>query len=223
MPWVKLRRVKNIRIRGSLKTYHAGDSVEVGKQTALQWVLDGTAEDPFGQVGPPLRTEDIQKRGSEYGLRIRGDKSSAIIAALSKILRQVSYGPPALPYKYTLIWRPDKGTDERIVRYGFMRVMEGAKGVDAWELAASLVSTSMLAEAVGTFEEQQKTLKVVGDLRLPVYESRLVWARKTPAALKVVEAWAAELRAGGDEHHSFLRALFKNSALLCTIPGDWRG
>jgi len=110
-----------------------------------------------------------------------------------------------------------------MVRYGFMRVLEGAKNEDAWELAAALVSTSLLAETIGSLEEQQKTLKAVGDLRLPVYESRLVWVRQTPAALKVVEAWAAELAAGGDEYHSFLRALYQNSAWLCTIPGDWRG
>ena len=223
MPWITLRRVKNIRIRGELKTFHPGDSVEVGKQTAIEWVLDGSAEDPFGEVGPPLHLKDLQKRGNLYGIRVRGEESVKSLAPLGGLIKQISFGPPALPYKYTLIWRPDIQTTSRVVRYGFMRVQEGLPGEDAWEMAASLVSTSMLAETIGSPDEQRKTLQVIGDLRLPVYESRLVWVRRTDATLKLVAAWAAEVEAGGDEYHSFLRALYTNAAWLCTIPGDWRG
>ena len=223
MPWITLRRIKNIRIRGTLKTYHPGDSVEVGKQTALEWVLDGSAEDPFGQVGVPLTFKDIQERGNLYGIRVRGEEGLASLAPLGGLIKQISFGPLALPYKYTLIWRPDIQTGPRVVKYGFYRVQEGRPDADAWELAASLVSTSMLAETIGSPEEQKKTLDLVGDLRLPVYESRLVWARRTEASLKMVEAWAAELEAGGDEYHSFLRALYSTPTWLCTIPGDWRG
>ena len=222
MPYVTLRRVKNIRIRGELKIYQPGDAVKVGKQTALEWVLDGSAEDPFGQVGPPLLQADIQERGSEYGIRVRGPASFAGVAPLGEVIRQMSFGLPALPYKYTLIWRPDMETDPRMVRYGFMRVQE-IEGEDTWELAASLVSTSLLANSLGSEEEQKKTFDAIGDLRLPVYESRLVWARRTPDTLKFVAAWAMELENSGDEYHSFLRALYTNPTWVCTIPGGWRG
>jgi len=221
MPWITLKVPKQIRKGGVSTMHYPGDSVEVGRQTALEWVLKGFAEDPFGQVGVPLGMADIEARGDEYGVRVRGEVG-VDLTCLGASVPQVSYGPPALPYKYTLIWQPGAKVDPKMARYGFLRVLERPNSAVSWEVAASLVSLNLLANSVGNVGDQEKTLKLVGDLRLPVYESRLVWMRRCPAALKVVDAWVKELDAGAGEFHAFLRALYTNQALLCTIPSSWR-
>ena len=43
MPYVRLTRVKHIRIAGVQKTYRPGDWVNVGRQTATLWLRDGSA------------------------------------------------------------------------------------------------------------------------------------------------------------------------------------
>jgi len=215
MPWVTLTRTKHIRWAGTTTTYRPGDSVNVGKQTAIEWILDGSALDPFGQVGPPVIPEGGP--GGRFGVRVRSERGSNAEERLGAIASRVSisYGLPAIPYELTLIWRPDKQVSERLVNYGYVTVM------DTWEMAASLVSIDKLARDVGSKEERSKTEQVIGDLRLPVYETRAIWARKCPAAEAVIAEWARELAEGADERHAFLRALYTKRAMLCTLPHDW--
>lgn len=225
MPYVKLTQAKNIRQAGTLKHFLPGDTVKVGRQTAVEWILDGSAEDPYGQVGPPLLDEK-QKVQKGFGIVIRSEPEGPQVrrlqhfGKLEKALR-VTYGPPQVPFKYTCIWRPDRQLTPQLLNYGYLRIVETEDPNSSWDMAAQLKSLTMLARDFGEEEEQDKTKKVIGDLRLPVYDSRLLWVRQTGASLRVIEAWAEELEKGADEYHAFLRALYSKRALLCTLPVDW--
>ncbi len=218
--WVVLCRPKQIRKGGVTKTYHPGESVEVGKQTALRWLLDGSAVDQYGQLGPVGVATNFDRE--QFGIRIRKSTGQANLAFLGKLTDQVpiSYGPPELACKFTFIWRPDLVIFERTVAYGFLKMQLGAEE-DSWEIAAPLLSLKSLAKDIGSAEDKAKTKKVIGDLRFPVYDSRAVWVRKCPAAERVIAAWVAELEAGGGEYHSFIRALYTKRAMLCTLPAGW--
>lgn len=215
MPYILLKAVKNIRERGELVTYHPGDTVKVGKQTALQWILNGTAEDAFKQVGPSV----LPRGGTltdKFGVVVLGEEGVSL-GPLGDLIGRVklSYGLPAIPYTHTLIWNPATPMSVKLAEYGFLRILSEKM---SWDLAACLLSLNSLADSVGTEAEREKTLKVVGDLRLPVYVSGLVWARRTDAALRVIEAWAAELESGADSDHAFLRSLYTERAMICTLP-----
>lgn len=221
MPWVTLNRVKNLRKAGVLHTYRPGDSVEVGKQTAIEWILDGSAEDPYGQVGPSVIPDGGPT--NKFGVRVRAKEGSfdaerglGVVAHRVKI----SFGPPAIPYIHTLIWKPTKLVSVKLVQYGFVTILSDRKPI-AWDLAASLVSDSQLAKDIGSSDEKEKTNRVIGDLRIPVYDTRFVWARKCSASEAVIAEWASELANGADEQHAFLRALYSKRAALCTLPRDW--
>jgi len=220
MPWVKITRVKNIRKRGVLKSYYPGDSIEVGKQTALQWILDGSAEDPYAQIGPPVIKGQRSKR---FGMRIRAKEGSAALSNLGNLANSlmVSYGLPAIPYTHTCIWRPDRIISPNLINYGFYRILVEDDSVVGWEMAAGIVSLDLLAKDYGSSEEQEKTKRIVGDLRLPVYDPRVVWVRKCKGAEKMITSWALELKSGADEYHAFLRALYTSRVMLCTLPEDW--
>lgn len=220
--WVVLCRPKQIRKGGVTKTYRQGESVEVGRQTALRWLLDGSAADQYGQIGPTGAAAKFDPE--EFGVRIRKSSGQANLAFLGKLTEQVSvsYGPPDLAAEFMFIWRPDLVIFERVISYGLLKMQLGAEE-SSWEMAAPLLNLELLAKDVGTAEDKAKTLKVIGDLRFPVYDSRAVWARKCPAAYKVIEAWKADLAEGGGEYHSFIRALYTKRAMLCTLPANWTG
>lgn len=223
MPWITLKAIKNIRRAGELHVYYPGDSVQVGRQTALEWLLDGSAEDPYAQVGPPIIVPSSPGDPSEYGIRILAEEGSVALDDLGPYAESlpISYGLPELTHKYTCIWMPTKRITSIILSYGFLRVTQGDSAEEAWELAAMLKSLDRTAEDEGSKYEQALTLKVVGDLRFPVYDARLVWARKTKSATEVIQQWHDELDSGADLCHSFLRALYTQRAMLCTLPMDW--
>ena len=85
-----------------------------------------------------------------------------------------------------------------------------------------LASDTMLARDIGSDEERAKTEELIGDLRLPVYDTNLLWVRQTPATGYVMRMWANELAHGADEQHSFLRAIYSTRILLCTLPPQWQ-
>jgi len=148
MPWVTLNRVKNIRKAGVLLIYHPGDSVEVGKQTAIEWVLDGSANDPYGQVGPSVIPEGAPT--NKFGVRVRAKEGSFdAIRSLGIAAHRVkiSYGPPAIPFEHTLIWRPTRQVSDRLVQYGFVTILSDRKPL-SWDLAASLIGASLLAQDI---------------------------------------------------------------------------
>lgn len=220
MPFVTLKRPKQIRRLGEHINYRPGDTVEVGRQTAIEWILDGTAEDPFEQIGPPV--VPLGPKSDKFGIRIRAPEGGVYLSSSMKEMEDrlmISYGPPAIPYAHTLIWNPRRRLHWKMANYGFQRILEQV-GL-SWELAAGLVSVSMLAKDFGSEEERDKTEKAIGDLRLPMYDPCYIWARQCKAAHRVIKAWADELAEGADETHAFLRALYTQRAMLCTLPVDW--
>jgi len=216
MAWITLKSIKHLRVAGVPVTYHPGDSIEVGKQTAIEWILDGSAEDPFGQIGPSA--VPAEPGDTEFGIHVRAAENSANARALGDISLRVpiSYGSVAAPYTNTFLWEPSKVVSPRLLNYGFLRIVSGK-----WDLASSLFSYKALADIVGTEEDQEGTQKLIGDLRLPVYDSRLVWVRQTAASHAFLEAWSKELEKGTGEFHSFLRALYVARPMICTLPMDW--
>lgn len=212
MPWVTLRQLVRIKRHGTLTTYHPGDSVNVGKQTAREWLLSGVAKDPFGQVA-----EQVYSDG-EYGIVIRGEEGSVSPAALEGLVGTVpvTYGEPCVPYKYTFIWNPYVTASRKFVEYGWHRIS------DDWEMAAALVSVDIQADSVGTKYDKEATEKLLGSLRLAVYNTGHIWARKCEESERVVDEFARILADGQvGEEHAFLQALYKKRCKLFTMPVDW--
>ena len=133
-------------------------------------------------------------------------------------------GEPSLPYEYTVLWDPSLKTPLRGIEAGLMRLgnAELFPDQDSWEVLATLVSLTTLASDIGSPGEQRKTEVVVGDLRLPVYDTRLLWIRRTPATENLIAMWASELEKGSDEQHSFLRSLYSSRIMMCTLPPGWQ-
>ena len=58
--WVRLKVRKNLYVQGKMKSFSPGDWIEVGKQSALEWIAKGEAE------GDPARNKSLKRRQTEY-------------------------------------------------------------------------------------------------------------------------------------------------------------
>jgi len=127
-----------------------------------------------------------------------------------------------LPWERTVLWRSGSPFTPEAAVLGLMRIDAG-NDESAWEMAAMLRSETKLARDIGSEEERERTLEALGDLRLPVYDTGVLWVRRTETTEEVINLWRDEVDAGADERHAFLRTIYTNPVLLCTLPADWVG
>jgi len=102
-------------------------------------------------------------------------------------------------------------------------VPAGLRFVERWELAAPLEAGGLLAAEIGSAAERERTRAIVGDLRVPVYASGLVFGRACAATRGFWDYWAAERAAGPDSRLAFLRALYLCKPLFLALPRAWLG
>lgn len=93
--------------------------------------------------------------------------------------------------------------------------------LEKWDAAVPLWRYGVTAAAVGTPFEQEWTEKVVGDLRVLLHATELVFARQQGAGGELLAAWAEEAAAGEDERLAFLRAVARVKPRLCVLPRSW--
>jgi len=204
--WVQA--LKAFRIDTTL--YQPGDWLQVNRLAMRKLMEEGRVETPMEIVA---ETFDL----SGCGIFQRGEAP----ALKDCWIPITSEGDNWLPYDRTVIWLPGtKAFTMARVALG-LSYIEAGDDYNSWEMAAALASEAKTVGQFGSEDEQQKTLKLLGDLRLPVYQTDMVWARRTPATEAMVAAWRAEVESGADEIHAFVRALYTHSVRLTTLPPQW--
>lgn len=199
--WVQLQSVQHLDGR----TYHRGDWVEVGKQTALRWLESGEARAP---IRPKV---DL---GSGVGVVLRQESSTAraVLAKLGLTL-PVAVGDAGCQYDKTLLWEPSAILRPELLPVGFGLL-------DRWQVAVPLLSYETMAADLGSQAERERTAAVIRDLRVPVYDTRLLFVRRGGDVERLLTIWASE-RVGGDERLAFLRALWTVKPIILALPATW--
>jgi len=214
MAWHWVKAVKAIKRErdGVRETFQPGDWLQVQPRDLLRYQAEGKIQTPSEIL---KATFDFSHAGI---LRL----CKAPILPLGDFgISQEAGDYPALPWKYTLITMR-LAVNAQNAALGFLRI-EAQEGWDAFEMAAQLKSGYPLAESAGTPEERALTLATLGDLRIPMYDTSLLWVRRTEATLDLIGAWTEELKAGADRDHAFLRVLYTRHVLLATLPPEWAG
>lgn len=212
--WVRaLKHISRHDLTGMYKTYQPGDFFQCNNQELRNLLERGLIE----------TAPDVLR--AEYNL----DNAGVLVRSGVAPTDCVNYGLHveradrlALPWELNVLWRGNGRVNALGIALGLTRVQTNTDDV-GWEMAVALRSHAQLAENNGSPEDRQKTLDLLGEIRLPVYDTCAVWVRRTPATEEVIQRWQAELDAGGGELHSFLRALYTTPVLLCTLPADWIG
>ena len=97
--------------------------------------------------------------------------------------------------------------------------------LDKWQIAVPFVgySDKDLAIYRGDDSDKNTTRRQILDLRVPVYDTRLMFVRRCPDTRRLFEAWNDWRKQVKDEPLAFLCALWDVKPLILPLPTSWRG
>jgi hypothetical protein len=202
--WVQLTKSKRLSPGGVHADYQPGDWVKVGKQLALQWIANGEAIAPFPdaiQVEEPEGTAGIMHNGDPGKLPSLG------------VPFDTYEGARFLRWDKTCFWDVSVPVRHALFAVGFSLL-------NTWQLAVPLWDYRVLArdDPDSTDQEKEITARAIRDLRVPMYDTRLIFARRCEEVRLLLEYWEAE---GGVGRLAFLRALYRAKPLVCALPVTW--
>lgn len=207
--WVRLKSIQRIDKQGRPRDYHPGDWVDVGKQTALLWISQGTAEVPSFTRGG-----GVMLSGSGVVVRAPSATQYQSIFDGLKIGLSVVADGPRVAFDKTLIWHPKAKLRTELIVPGF-------NFLETWEIACPLYSYDELAAHIGNDAARERTKAVIRDLRVPVYDTRLIFARRCENVDRLFAAWDKESASGDDERLTFMRAFYQVKPLMLALPVTW--
>ena len=211
LKWVKaLKRINRIAEDNSRETYYPGDwfqanNQEIRKRLAMGEVAIYAAS---GEDHIYLETScGVVASRSELSLAALGNPANGLGWALNTGLIS--------SFLYTLYWRGGNIRPELLPA--------SFELLKTWEMAVPLGSFDTLADGIGTDEDRALTLKTVGDLRIPVYDTLQMYVKTCPATQQLFAAWKAEKAKlpAGDERLAFIRALYLNPLMILALPPSW--
>lgn len=204
--YVQLLVRKHIEVHGRPTQFHPGDWVDVGKQDAQLWIARGEARQVSGSLSafPPMS-----------GVVIRGDDGRHQIECFSDDLSATYTANVELCYHNTLLW---DASALRNLRTSLLPI--GFSLLQRWQVAAPLLEYQILAQSIGSEKDREITRAVIRDLRVPVYDTRMLFVRRCVDTEKLIADWNVE-RQRGDERLAFLRALYSNAPFILPLPHTW--
>lgn len=100
------------------------------------------------------------------------------------------------------------------------RIDKGLALLDTWEMVAPLYDTLIAARSGKDEAERTLTEGIIRDLRVPVYETGIVFLRRCEATITFLHLWRDE-KLRGDSPLAFLRALYVAQPLIYALPSAW--
>lgn len=202
--YVQLLADRQIDVDGGARLYHRGDWVDLGKQTALRWIAEGSA-----RVSEPSRLPmpegcAIVTRGNPLVTEQYLKASGYTLPLLSELQNRSNY-------QRILLWESSYKLRGELLPVGF-------GFLERFEVAAPLWSYRELAADLGDSAEREATRTVIRDLRVPCYDPRLLFLRCCPTTDQLLAEWP---RDRGDERLSFLRAIYAVKPLILALPVNW--
>jgi len=213
--WVRLLSAKYLKDEHArMQKHEAGEWVQVGKHDARVMLAAGECEIP---------RKDIRNQVADWGnsgvvIVDPADPESAtgfVDGTWDGMGVQVGTLFSGRPYGSTLFWDPNVSLRRELMPVGFHRVQHG------WQVACPLWRYKALALHLGSDDEKKRTLDVVQDLRVPVYNPGLLYVARCPQTDELFDVWKEEHKEGDDRRLSFLRAVFRTRPILCALPVTW--
>jgi hypothetical protein len=214
--WVQLRTCKTIERNGVSHSYQAGERISVEKHDAMKWVALGDA------VLMDTITGDLPSNAGIVATAGRPQIEKIVRAIDSETQIVDTLGP--LQWSRTLIWDSSARLRPDYINIGFNLLAR-------WQVAVPLWSYTELACHISTEADRERTRAVIRELRVPVYDTRLVFVRRCSDTMALIDAWMQEREAGGggvdaernDDKLAFHRAMYKVKPVLCALPVSWTG
>jgi hypothetical protein len=207
--WVQALRACRYREDGVDETAHPGDWFRAGRGDAKRWMAEGKVDIP-----DPKKKAVVQEL-HDCGVSLRGEDFAVAANMLCGRFPglEISMGEePTHPR--SLLWDADAGLRTELVPIGLGLLR-------TWHVAVPLLDYDTLARDIGGEDDRRLTEEAVRDLRVPVYDVRVIFARKCRTVDALLAAWGEEKERGVDERLAFLRALHRVVPLVNALPPTW--
>ena len=211
--WVKaLKNITRHDIKGAYRTYRPGDWFECNNQELALLLSERKIS---VQRNMPAITQEIT--GGDCVIVITGGELKRGREFVASTGIPVVTGNESFPDDYSryLWWHTDAPLRLDLMPLGFHRVGAG------WQTAIPLWRYNTLARDVGTPEARQRTEDVIHDLRVPVFDTRLIYIRRDDDTEHLLALWLEERKTGDDDKLCFMRALYAVKPLNCALPVSW--
>lgn len=126
----------------------------------------------------------------------------------------VAGDPLTLPWPRTLLWEPEAKLRVDLLPAGF-------GFLEKWEVAIPLFDHQTLAAEVGTPEDRARTEAVCRDLRVPLYNPAVIFARDCEGVRALLGAWQLDRAGRTDARLALLRAIYRVRPLILALPKTW--
>jgi len=209
--WVKvLKPVSRYDLHGAYRTYQPGDWFECNNQEMRALLTAGRI-----QVAQRVIREELLN--GDCTIVITGGDVKQAQAFVTPYVTTIHNGAPHFPEdaKHILWWDANSPLRLDLLPLGFHRVSAG------WQAAIPLWRYNVLARDIGTDEARQRTREVIHDLRVPVFDTRMIFIRRDAETERLLELWLAERQTGDDDKLCFMRALYAVKPLVCALPVTW--
>lgn len=205
--WIQFRTSKMLYIAGKPTQFRAGDWCDVGKSVALRLIETGEATTTDITKLAVFTTSDVDR-----GIFFAANKDRGM-SILGRILGPANWSTelPILRWLKTMYWDASTVPALEVIPTAWDLL-------DRWEVVAPLLSYDTLAKDIGTPEDRALTEALILDLRVPVYDTRVIFLRKCQAIEDLMAAWAGE---PGDRRLAFMRALWTVKPLILSTPATW--
>lgn len=181
--WVRFRDEKTIDSR----TYYAGDWADIEDALARQWIVSGLVT-----VANLEKALPISKKA---GIVVIGNMNETECLRRYYPNLKITTGKGLLlPYRQTLIWRPDFCFRIELLATGFDLL-------ERWPVAAPLT--------------------INDDPTIITYDTSLVFISRRSETLKLIEETLAKMENGMDEQSAFNKALRENKVMALGLPEIW--
>ena len=200
--WIQLLQPKSIEKSGKSQRYNPGDWVDVGKHVALLWLSDSSAQIP-----------EMADSGFDMsGAGILTDHKELLCTRLKDEAKRIEIleGAPCLPFEKTILL-------DATVPLRTSLIPVGVAMLDAWEIAVPLMDYSTLAIHLGDERERRETVEVIRDLRVPVYNTQLMFVKRTDDTERLIDNW----RNAGRTPLAFMREVYRIKPFILALPCTW--
>jgi hypothetical protein len=202
--WAQAINIVHYEKSGAMKTALPGDWLQLGRQQARDELSKGNikiAKSAVLQSVQDLTDCTILTRGLIY------DSQRSQLGIKYPGLPMDTYqGLPEEQGRF-LVWDMGARLRQDLILVGFGLLQK-------WQLAVPLLSYDTLAENVGTEPERVETKAIIHDLRVPLYDTRVIFARQCQEARKLFEVWDGT-------QLGFLRALYQTPMRVLALPPSW--
>lgn len=203
--WVRAKTILNVEENGKRKQYHPGDWCKMGRHQAREFLRRDQIEILKSAI---LQTvQDL----TDCAILLRGvlpePRLSYLAAKFPGVPTNNYEGYPDDRGRF-LIWDTSAELRHDLILTGFHLLGK-------WQLAVPLLDYNTLASDIGTDEDRAETKRVIHDLRVPVYDTRILFVRQCRETRSLFELWNE-----GDDL-AFLRALYQSRPVINALPPSW--